>query len=75
VGGDIHIDSDALLVTNFVNLKIKSAQSFGGAYRGRVCVCVHRGECSYVYKYLYLSCVSKKRPSWDIFYSHYLKKC
>jgi hypothetical protein len=35
-GGDASIDSKTLLVTDFVNLKIKSAQSFRGAYRGRV---------------------------------------
>jgi hypothetical protein len=60
VGGDVPIDSEALLVTDFVNLKIKPAQSFGGAHRGSVCACVHRGECSYVYEYLRLYCVSKK---------------
>jgi hypothetical protein len=38
VGGDIPIDSEALLVIDFVNLKIKLTQSFGGAHRGRVCV-------------------------------------
>jgi hypothetical protein len=30
----------ALLVTDFMNLKIKPAQSFKDAYRGRVCVYV-----------------------------------
>jgi hypothetical protein len=38
VGGDIPVDSEALLVIDFVNLKIKPAQSFGGAHSGRVCV-------------------------------------
>jgi hypothetical protein len=38
VGGDVLIDSEAFLVTDFVNLKIKPAQSFGGTHRGRVCV-------------------------------------
>jgi hypothetical protein len=63
VEGDVPVNSDALLVTDFMNLKIKPAQSFRGAHRGRVCVrvCVHRGECSYVYEYLHLYCVSKKR--------------
>jgi hypothetical protein len=42
-----------------MNLKIKPTQSFGGAHRGKVCV--HRGECSYVYEYLRLYCVSQKR--------------
>jgi hypothetical protein len=39
-GGDVSIDSDALLVTDFVNLKIKSTQSFRCAHRGRMCVSV-----------------------------------
>jgi hypothetical protein len=60
VRGDVSINSDALLVTDFMNLKIKPAQSFGSAHRARVCVCVHRGECSYVYEYLRLYCVSQK---------------
>jgi hypothetical protein len=60
VGGNISVDSETLLVTDFVNLKIKSVQSFVGAHKGRVCVCVHRDEYSYVYNYLHLYCVSKK---------------
>jgi hypothetical protein len=60
VGGDVPVDSEALLVTDFVNLKIKPAQSFEGAHSGRICVRVHRGECSYVYEYLRLYYVSKK---------------
>jgi hypothetical protein len=38
VGDDVPVDSDALLVTDFVNLKIKPTQSFGGGHRGRVYV-------------------------------------
>jgi hypothetical protein len=38
VGSDVLIDSETLLVTDFVNLKIKSAQSFKCAHRDRVCV-------------------------------------
>jgi hypothetical protein len=38
VGGDVPVDSEALLVTNFVNLKIIPAESFECAHRGRVCV-------------------------------------
>jgi hypothetical protein len=37
---DVSIDSEALLVTDFINLNIKPAQFFRGAHRGRVCVCV-----------------------------------
>jgi hypothetical protein len=38
VGGDASVDSEVLLVTDFVNLKIKSAQSFGCAHRDRTCM-------------------------------------
>jgi hypothetical protein len=38
VGGDVSVGIDALLVTDFVNIKIKPTQSFGGAHMGRVCV-------------------------------------
>jgi hypothetical protein len=51
VGDDISVDSDVLLMTDFINFKIKSAQSFGGAHR-IWCACVHRSDCSYVYEYV-----------------------
>jgi hypothetical protein len=38
VGGDVLVDSDVLLVIDFVNLKIKSTQSFECAHIGRMCV-------------------------------------
>jgi hypothetical protein len=38
VGCDVPVDSETLLVTDFVNLKIKLTQSFGCAHRGRMCV-------------------------------------
>jgi hypothetical protein len=40
---DVPVDSNVLLVTNFVNLKIKSTQSFEYAHRVRVCVHVFIG--------------------------------
>jgi hypothetical protein len=43
VEGDVPVDSEALLVTDFVNLKIKPTQSFRCVYRGRVCVRVFIG--------------------------------
>jgi hypothetical protein len=55
------VDSETLLVTDFVNLKIKPTQSFRGAHKGSVYVCVHRDEYSYMYEYLRLYYVSKKR--------------
>jgi hypothetical protein len=38
VRGDVPVDSEMFLVTDFVNLKIKSAQSFRDAHRDRMCV-------------------------------------
>jgi hypothetical protein len=38
VGGDVPVDSDVLLVTDFMNLKIKPTQYFRSAHRDRLCV-------------------------------------
>jgi hypothetical protein len=38
VRGDVSVDSETFLVTDFVNLTIKPAQSFRGAHKGRVCM-------------------------------------
>jgi hypothetical protein len=43
LGDDVPVDSETLLMTDFVNLKIKPTQSFGGAHRGRMCVRVFIG--------------------------------
>jgi hypothetical protein len=36
VGGDVSVDSETLLMTNFVNLKIKSAQSFRDTHKNKI---------------------------------------
>jgi hypothetical protein len=38
VRGDVSVDSETLLVADFVNLTIKPVQSFRGAHKGRVCI-------------------------------------
>jgi hypothetical protein len=38
VGGDVFINNGMLLVTDFINIKIKSAQSFICVHSSRVCV-------------------------------------
>jgi hypothetical protein len=43
VGGNDPIDNETLLVIDFMNLKIKSAQSFGCTRKVRVCVRVFIG--------------------------------
>jgi hypothetical protein len=61
VTGDVLIDNETLLVTNFVNFKIKPVQSFGCAHRNSVHTCIHRGECLYLYDYLRLYCFLEKK--------------
>jgi hypothetical protein len=40
VRGNVSVDNDALLVTDFINLKIKSVQSFRNVHKGKICVYV-----------------------------------
>jgi hypothetical protein len=49
VGGDVPVDSEAPVVTSSISRFDPPAQSFEGAHRDRMCVCVHRGECMRVY--------------------------
>jgi hypothetical protein len=60
VGGDFPVDSDALLVTEFVNLKIRLTQSFGGAHRSRVCVHVFIGVSAHTCTSIYVCTVFLK---------------
>jgi hypothetical protein len=55
------IDSEALLVTDFMNLKIKSAQSFRCAQRGRVCVRVFMGVSARTCMRIYVCTVFLKK--------------
>jgi hypothetical protein len=43
VGGDVPVDSETLLVTDFMNLKIKPIQSFRGVHRGKMYVHIFIG--------------------------------
>jgi hypothetical protein len=62
VGGDVSVNRETFLVTDFVNFKIKLTQSFKCTHRGRVCIRVFIGVSSYIYiyEYLCLYCISKK---------------
>jgi hypothetical protein len=59
VGGDVPVDSETLLVTDFVNLKIKSIKSFEGAHRDRMCV--HRVS-NHTYMSIYVYTILKNHP-------------
>jgi hypothetical protein len=54
VGGDVSVNRETFLMTDFVNFKIKLTQFFKCAHRSRVCTCVYRGEFIYIYEYLRL---------------------
>jgi hypothetical protein len=61
VGGDIPVDSEALFVTDFMNLKIKPAQSFGGAHRDIVCVRVFIEVSDHTYMSIYVCTMFLKK--------------
>jgi hypothetical protein len=61
VGGDISVDSESLLVTDFVNLKIKLAQSFRCAHRDMVCVYVFIGVNARTCMSIYICAVFLKK--------------
>jgi hypothetical protein len=61
VGGDVPVDSESLLMTDFVNLKIKPAQSFGGAHKSKVCVHVFIGVNAHTYMSIYIYIVFLKK--------------
>jgi hypothetical protein len=49
VGGDVSIDSETLLMTDFVNLKIKPAHSFKVDHRGKIYTCMFIRVSDYIY--------------------------
>jgi hypothetical protein len=57
---DVTVDNDALLMTEFMNLKIKLAQSFKSAHRDMMYMYRFIEINAHIYKYLYLYYVSKK---------------
>jgi hypothetical protein len=56
-------------LTDFINLNIKSTQSFRCVYSGMVCmyVCIYRIECSFMYKYMCLYCMTTKKKYFVFF--------
>jgi hypothetical protein len=54
MGCDVPVDSESLLVTDFVNLKIKSIQSFQCIHKGRMYVHMFIGVFDYIYISIYI---------------------
>jgi hypothetical protein len=61
MGGDVPVDSETLLATDFMNLKIKLIQSFKGAHRGRICVHVFIEVSDYTCISIYVCIVFLKK--------------
>jgi hypothetical protein len=57
VEDDIFIDSETLLMTDFINLKIKSTQSFECAHRDRMYVYMFIGMSAHTYINIYVCTV------------------
>jgi hypothetical protein len=62
VGDDVPVDSETFLVTDFVNLKIKPAQSFKSDHKGKVCVYMFIAVSTHTCISI---CVSKKRKQME----------
>jgi hypothetical protein len=61
VGSDVPVDSETPLMTDFVNLKIKPTQSFGGAHRSTMCVRVFIGVIAHTCMSIYVCAVFLKK--------------
>jgi hypothetical protein len=61
VGGDVPVDSESLLVTDFMNLKIKSALSFKCAHKDRIYMRVFIWISVHTYISIYIYTVFLKK--------------
>jgi hypothetical protein len=61
VGGDASVDNEMLLVTDFVNLKIKLTQSFRCVHRDRVCMRIFIRVGAYMYISIYICTIFLKK--------------
>jgi hypothetical protein len=60
---DVSVDSETLLVTDFVNLKINPTQSFRGAHKSRMCMCVFIKVSPHTCMRIYIYTVFLKKSS------------
>jgi hypothetical protein len=54
VTDDVPVDSEVFLLTDFINLKIKSAQPSRGDHRGEVYICVFIVISVHTYMSIYI---------------------
>jgi hypothetical protein len=62
VGDDVPVNSDAFLVTDFINLKIKAVQSFRDAHRDSVYVRVFIGVSAHMCMCICVCHIFLKKP-------------
>jgi hypothetical protein len=55
------VGGESFLLIDFVNIKIKLTQSFGGAHRDRVCMYIFIGVSAHTYMTIYICTVFKKK--------------
>jgi hypothetical protein len=53
VGGDVSVDNETLLGTDFVNFKIKPIQCFEGGHRDRVYIFIEISANTYISIYVH----------------------
>jgi hypothetical protein len=75
VEGDVPVNSETLLVTDFVNLKIKPAQSFRCAHKGKMCVRIFIGVSARTCMRIYVCTVFLKNLQSCNFTFHAQKNC
>jgi hypothetical protein len=63
VRDDVSIDNEMLLMSDFVNLKIKPAQSFKCVYRDKICVYVFIEMSIHICMSIYIYNILKKELS------------
>jgi hypothetical protein len=66
VKGDVLIDSETLLVTDFVNFKIKLAQSFRYAHKDRMCVYAFIRLSAHIYMSICIYTIFIKREKRNV---------
>jgi hypothetical protein len=66
VGGDVSVDNEVLLMTDFVNLKIKPAQSFKCAHKDRVCIRMFIEVITYMCISIYMCTVFLKKVGLEV---------
>jgi hypothetical protein len=60
---DIPVDSETLLMTDFINLNIKPTQSFRGAHRDRVYIHILIGVSNRMYINIFVCTVFQKKST------------